>query len=97
VLTESGREEFVFVVKGKQVLTLMRDDGLTHHYSLIARREAHFTEQGFKVVKVYGSDDANDFSITAVDCEIGYHEQRLTALERLAVRCYAGKYWDIPF
>jgi len=94
--TESGREEFVFVVKGKQVITLMRDDGQSCHW-FWAWGEQHFTEQGFKVVRVYGSDDTRDFGITAIDCEIGYHEQRLTPLERLALRCHAGKYWDIPF
>jgi len=95
-MTESGREEFILVVRGRWVHTLMRDDGQSHHDDMMSDW-GFWRKEGFKMVKVYGTDDPKDFNITAVDCEIGYHEQRLTALERLAVRCYAGKYWDIPF
>jgi len=96
MLTESGREEFIVMVKGGVVRTMLRDDGQTYH-AYWGWGERELGKAGFKLVKVYGGDDANSFAVTAVDCEIGYHEQRLTALERLAVLCWVGRYWDIPF
>jgi len=95
MLTESGREEFIVMVKGGVVHTMMRDDGQSY-YTFWVWGETEFGKMGFKLVKVYRDDDEN-YPITAADCEIGYHEQRLTALERLAVLCWVGRYWDIPF
>jgi len=94
--TESGHEEFILAVKRSWVHTLERDDGQS--YDIAHSREyEEYIRLGYKIVKAYSVGDKYDYWLTAADCEIGYHEQRLTALERLAVRCYVGKYWQIPF
>lgn len=92
-------EEFVLIVRGGKVKKLARasgmdGDGNVHFYGMDRPQP-----KGWKIVKAYqpegnegwlGTDD-----VTAV--QIGYHEERLTALERLAIKCYVSHYWDIPF
>lgn len=48
-----------------------------------------------EIVKVYVDD--SQYPTDAVNTEIGFHEQRITALERLKLRIMAVKWDDIPF
>lgn len=101
--TESTQEEFLLAVKGKYVRRIARAD----HQSCWFERGRHdagafWEEKGYKIVKVYQPDYYDwqhrmEMNCTILDVEIGYHVQRLTALERLAVRLYTFRYWDIPY
>lgn len=95
--TESGAEEFVLLVRGRWVSCIQRNDGQSG-YSRDNYNVVEFEKVGWKLVKVYlYPNDVGQWYSCGVYTEIGYHEQRLTALERLSVRCYVGHYWDIPF
>jgi len=97
MLTESGAEEFMLIVRGKSVSCIQRDDG-QNGYERCNYNVTSFLASGWKLVKVYlfPNNVGQNYSC-GIYTEIGYHEQRLTALERLVVRCYVGSYWDIPF
>lgn len=95
--TESGFEEFILLVNGMYVRLIQRDDGQSGYVRDYTNVQS-FLNLGWKLVKVYlelGNSD--QWCDCAVYTEIGYCEQRLTALERLRARCYVGHYWDIPF
>lgn len=102
-MTESGMEEFVLLVCGGSVSLVARESADSRW---VARKsnpvEEFMLNNGYKLVKAYFPDVAqvawyHDRDATILDSEIGYHEARLTPLERLAVRVYVTCYWDIPF
>lgn len=47
-------------------------------------------------VVVY-NDAKDSYAPTLTDVEIGYHERRLTTLQRLKAILYVTDYWTIPF
>lgn len=51
--------------------------------------------QYYKFVKLYS--DVAMWDCTIADIDLGYHEERLTPLERLRAKMAMPKYWDIPF
>lgn len=95
--TESGAEEFVLLVQGRWVTCIQRNDGQSG-YSRDNYNVVEFEKAGWKLVKAYlYLSECDLWDSLAIFTEIGYHEQRLTALERLSVRCYVGSYWSFPF
>lgn len=92
-------EEFVLMVCGAKVKKLSRASSLDGDARVRFYGIDKPQPRGWKVVKVYqpegnegwlGKDDI-------LDVQIGYHEERLSALERLAVKLFVSHYWDIPF
>lgn len=49
----------------------------------------------YKFVKLYC--DVPMYDCTIADVDLGYHEERLTPLERLRAKLAMPHYWDIPF
>lgn len=100
--TESGFEEFVLIVRGARVKLLERVSADScWSFKFIGADDVYWRAEGWKIVKGYFPDTGQrywgDTQTSVLDSEIGYHEQRLSALERLAVMCYVARYWDIPF
>jgi hypothetical protein len=101
--TESGLEEFILVVRGCRVSLIERvsSDSRWHAKMFSDNFTQEWVNRGYKIVKVYFPDTGQqywgDVRVSVLDAEIGYHEQRLTAIERIAIKCYVARYWDIPF
>jgi len=98
MLTESGCEEFILFVRGEKCWCYRRDDGQSGHERDNVSERA-WTDKGWKIVKVYMdySNGHYGWNPGVLNVEIGYHEQRLTPVERLAARLYVAHYWEIPF
>lgn len=92
-------EEFILIVSGSKVQKLGRASPGSVVDNVRFFRIERPIPRDWKIVKVYQPISSEGWlgteDVTAV--EIGYHEQRLTALERLAVKCFVSHYWDIPF
>lgn len=102
-MTESGMEEFIVAIKGRSIKLLERHSADSKWvFRSTAFDSPEWEVWGYKIVKVYFPDVGQlawycDRYATILDAEIGYHEQRLSALERLSLRVYVTCYWDIPF
>lgn len=91
-------EEFILMVSGGKVKKIARASALDGDWN-IAEYRVDMIPAGWKIVKVY-QPEGNEYWLGTDDVlavQIGYMEQRLTALERLAVKLFVAHYWDIPF